>query len=405
MVNSGSVADRVLAYYSGAKTLSAGIVAGAERPGDAVVLEDAFGDMTAGIMQSMDIRISATLKADTTIVTGYVPESHGNDYTHSVVLHSSGAWTVPDGVTKIRRVLIGGGNGGSGGTSGTAGSKGSFTQYDPRDAWYTAGSSPGNGGDGGTKGQGGKIYSDEIAVVPGHQISYNCGTGGTGGGVGAAGGNGTDTTFGNASSATGNRSTYGFYDYYSGIAYGTDGIDGYDGGDGAKGVNTDTYPPPGGGNETNIYPYDGLPGGNAEDGTRGGAGGIRARHQDGYENQWNVGAACGGSGGGGAYGVAGGNGGNGTIIVGETSNGNTKLTVRGGGGGNGATPSAGSAGANYGCGGNGGHGGGGGGCSGGAFGAKDSNGAKVGVDQDAAGVGGNGSSGGAGAAGCVVVYY
>ena len=403
MVNSGSVAERVLAYYSGAKTLTAGIVAGTERPGDAVILEDAFGDLTAGIVESMDIRISSTLKADATIVTGYIPAYHGSDYNNSVILNGSGTWTVPEGVTKIKVTLISGGNGGGGGTSGTAGSKGTFTRYDPRDAWYTGGTSPGNGGNRGDKGLGGKILTFEMPVTPGQQISYSCGIGGNGGGIGATGSSGTDTTFGGVSSASGTRNTFGFYDYYSGVAYATDGADGYDGADGATGVNTDPYPA---NPDHEIYPYDGLHGGNCSDGTRGGYGGTRYRFQSGTENQYNVGAACGGSGGGATHNVTGGSGANGTFAqIGETSNGFPIYRVTGGGGGHGANALPGSSGEHYGCGGNGGDGGGGGGCSGGAFGAVDSEGTEMSVEQGNAGLGGNGSAGGAGANGCAVVYY
>ena len=402
-VNSGSVADRVLAYYSGAKTLSVSVVAGGERPGDAVYLEDAFGDLTSGLLQSMSIRISSTLKADTTIITGYIPTHHGSDYNNSIILNGSGAWTVPAGVTKIKRALIGGGDGGSGGTDGTNGSAGDYTYYDPRDAWYTGGSSPGNGGSKGMKGQGGKIYSDEISVTPGQQIPYNCGIGGTGGGIGATGGSGTDTTFGSASSASGVRSPYGFYDYFGGIAYGTDGADGYDGAAGGVGVDTDSYPENA---DYEIYPYDGLPGGDCLDGTRGGYGGIRTRHQSGTQNQYNVGAACGGSGGGATHNVEGGPGDNGAFVqTGETPNGFPIYRVTGGGGGDGANAVPGSAGAQYGCGGDGGDGGGGGGCPGGSFGATDSRGTKMLVQQGDVGLGGNGSDGGDGADGCVIIYF
>ena len=394
MVNSGSVADRVLAYYSGAKTLTAGIIAGTERPGDAVYLEDAFGDLTPGLMESMDIRISATLKADTTIVTGFVPGYHGNEYNNSVVLTGSGYWTVPAGVTKIKRVLVGGGDGGSGGHAGTAGSTGTMTQYDPLDAWITGGSSPGDGGDPGEKGQGGKIYADEIIVTPGQIISFACGVGGNGGAVGTAGSTGSDTTFGGASSASGTRSTYGFYDYYSGLAYGTDGVTGYAGADGGAGVST---APEYTGDPAAIHAFSGLSGGNSADGTTGGFGGTAKNTVGIY-----VIAACGGSGGGAAYGVHGNSGSPGT-----SQGGTGYVRAIGGYGGNGATPSSGTNATTYGCGGNGGNGGGGGGCPGGAYCGRIEGAANehAYASQGDAGIGGSGSAGGAGGAGCIVVYY
>lgn len=395
MVNSGSVADRVLAYYSGAKTLTAGIVAGTERPGDAVYLEDAFGDLTAGLMESMDIRISATLKADTTIVTGYIPGYHGNEYNNSAVLTGSGYWTVPEGVTKIKRVLIGGGDGGSGGHAGTAGSTGSTTQYDPLDAWVTGSDSPGEGGEPGTKGQGGKIYADEIAVTLGQIIQFSCGVGGNGGAAESAGSAGTDTTFGGVSSASGTRSQYGFYDYYSGLAYGTDGVEGYAGADGGKGVSTaPTYS----GDPSVVRAFAGLSGGNSVDGTLGGSGGPAYNVNTGYYYC----IACGGSGGGAAYGAQGSPG-----SVGSHSEGSSSTTTYGGAGGNGATPIAGSNGTNYGQGGGAGHGGGGGGNPGGAYCGRieGSSVYHAYVAQHSVGAGGNGSAGGKGANGCVLIYY
>lgn len=402
MVNSGSVADRILAYYSGAKTLTAGIVAGTERPGDAVYMEDAFGDLTAGLMESMDIRISATLKADTTIATGYVPGNHGNEYNNSVVLTGSGYWTVPAGVTKIKRALIGGGDGGSGGHPGTDGSAGSATQYDPLDAWVTGSDSPGEGGDPGIKGQGGRIYADEITVTPGQIIQFACGVGGNGGAAESAGSAGTDTTFGGVSSASGTRSQYGFYDYYSGLAYGTDGPNGYAGADGGVGVSTaPAYPV----DPESIRAFNGIPGNNCDDGTSGGTAGTALNGVVGGDY---VVAACGGSGGGAAHGTAGGSGANGSYEQDDgSSSWITWYRAIGGAGGNGATPISGSSGAHYGCGGGAGHGGGGGGCPGGAFCGKikGSNYDHAYASQGGVGIGASGSNGGDGAPGCVVIYY
>ncbi|WP_312611484.1 hypothetical protein [Oscillibacter sp.] len=399
--NSGSVADRVLAYYSGAKTLSVPIVEGGERPGDSVYLEDAFGDDTEGILQSMSITISSTLKADTTIVTGYVPEHNGNNYKNSITLTGAGQWTVPAGVFKIRRTLIGGGDGGSGGFAGTSGSAGSMTQYDPLDAWITGGSSPGKGGEPGEKGRGGKIYADEISVVPGQVINFSCGVGGVGGDAESTGGDGTDTTFGNASSASGIRNAVGFYDYYSNTAFAVDGPEGYSGADGGVGVST---APAYAGDPTVIRAFQGNLGGDCADGTLGGDGGTELNT---YRGDYVV-AACGGSAGGAAYGARGANGGVGAY---ENDDGShaylTWVRAIGGPGGNGATALPGADGLHYGCGGSAGHGGGGGGCPGGAFCGKieGANYHYAYASQGTPGDKGFGSNGGDGADGCVVIYF
>lgn len=235
MANSGSVADRVLAYYSGAKTLSVPIVEGGERPGDAVYLEDAFGDLTEGLLQSMDIRISSTLRADTTIVTGYVPTHKGNDYNNRVLLTGEGEWTVPEGATRAKCVLIAPGTGGAAGMDGEAGTD-SVLHYSGTGT-KTAG--PGAGGKGGLRGAaglGGKILEIEILLTPGSQIAYHAYAGGTAGqSPGEPGEDGQATTFGAYSSATGERMPNGYVDGMTGDIFGAPGTDGTDGGDGGDG--------------------------------------------------------------------------------------------------------------------------------------------------------------------------
>lgn len=399
--NSGAVADRVLAYYSGVKTLTVPIVESGERPGDAVYLEDAFGDLAKGLLQSMNIQISSTLRADTTIVTGYIPEYNGNNYKNSITLTGVGQWTVPEGVYKIRRTLIGGGDGGSGGFAGTSGSAGSMTQYDPLDAWIAGGSSHGKGGGPGEKGLGGRIYSDEISVVPGQIINFSCGVGGVGGDPESTGGDGTATTFGDASSENGVHNSVGFYDYYSNTAYAVDGPGGYSGADGGVGVST---APAYAGDPTAIHAFRGNPGGDCEDGTLGGDGGAELNTGR-YDY---VVAACGGSAGGAAHGTRGVNGGVGayTNDDGESAF-NTWVKAIGGAGGAGAVPLSGENGENYGCGGSGGHGGGGGGCPGGAYcgkiTAESYNHAYA--SQGTVGIGASGSKGGDGAPGCVAICF
>lgn len=93
---------------------------------------------------------------------------------------ASGTFTVPTGVTLLRRVLVVGGGGGS----------------------WGSGSSTSAAGAGG----GGFAILYNIAVTPGQQITVSIGAGGLGGAVNAAGGSGGTTSFGSYVSATGGQS-------------------------------------------------------------------------------------------------------------------------------------------------------------------------------------------------------
>ncbi|WP_312280807.1 hypothetical protein [Oscillibacter sp.] len=368
MANSGSVADRVLAYYSGAKTLSVSIVEGGERPGDAVFLEDAYGDDTEGLLQSMNVTISNTLKANATIVTGYVPSNHGNDYNNRVLLTGAGEWTVPEGATRGKCVLIQAGSGGDAGADGENGAD-SILHYSGSGA-KTAG--PGAGGKGGLHGAaglGGKILEIEILLTPGTQISYHAYPGGE------PGEDGQDTTFGAYSSAAGERVPNGYVDGMTGDIFGKTGVDGIDGGDGGDG---------------------GSSGGDGENGA------DVAEWKGGSGNQgWSgpmttpVGqAAIGGGAGGGA--ALGGNG------QSATGTGEVSEIAKGADGAD-AQPSPESGEVAYGTGGTGGNGGGGGGGAG-QLSATVSGTASF-TWTAYGGAKGTGTAGRNGAPGCVVIYF
>lgn len=338
-VNSGTTADRVLSYYSGAKTVSADIVAGNVNPGDAVTLEDAFGDATDGIMQSMNITISNTLKANTTIITGYTPIYHGNDYNNRVLLTGAGTWTVPDGVTKAKVVLIGSGAGGTRGTNGSAGGTTTLSFKGGTGSKSAGPGAGGIGGSGGLAGLGGKIMEVDITLAPGEQIAYQAHPGGTAGQEpGEAGTNGQDTVFGAYTSATGAHVDTGYIDRMTGDilgAKGADGVAGGDGGAGASGGGT-------GGNGGDVQSW------------KGGAG------NDGWSGPMSspVGSASigGGAGSGAAYGE------NGIDSVYGTEG--YVVDIAAGANGVNAHPHAENGIANYGCGGAGGNGGSGGGGAG-----------------------------------------
>ncbi len=363
LVNSTAVAERLANYFQWTETIQAPIVYQGEVPGNRVATWHPY-DKTGvtACLESADINLSNTLKADETLLVGFVPPKASTEYYDTMeLIDEDTTWTVPDGVTSLRVVLIGGGSGGSGGTSGENGGRGIFG---------TKGR--GKGGSGGVKGEagaGGKIYQNNITVSPGNAFQVHIGNGGTGGNGGEAPANGSDggdTTFGELSSLNGSRSESGFYEQTSGITYAKPGEAGIPGGNG-DGANSTA--------ENVIYK------------------GVTYTPGDTVRGETYEGYVASGGGGGGAS--AGENGKDGTI--GRVS---TQPYATGGDGGDGGTPVNGENATIYGFGGSGGHGGGGGGGGGNCTGAEDRY-----TWEGAGGSGGMGSNGGNGYKGCVILYY
>ncbi|MFB2011942.1 hypothetical protein ACEVJK_14180 [Flintibacter sp. P01028] len=363
LVNSTAVAERLANYFQWTETIQAPIVYQGEVPGNRVATWHPY-DKTGvtACLESADINLSNTLKADETLLVGFVPPKASAEYYDTMeLIDEDTTWTVPDGVTSLRVVLIGGGSGGSGGAPGEDGGRGIFG---------TKGR--GKGGSGGVKGEagaGGKIYQNNITVSPGNAFQVHIGNGGTGGNGGEAptnGSDGGDTTFGELSSLNGSRSENGFYEQTSGITYAKPGEAGIPGGNG-DGANSTA--------ENVIYK------------------GVTYTPGDTVRGETYEGYVASGGGGGGAS--AGENGKDGTI--GRVS---TQPYATGGDGGDGGTPVNGENATIYGFGGSGGHGGGGGGGGGNCTGAEDRY-----TWEGAGGSGGMGSNGGNGYKGCVILYY
>jgi len=197
MLNSESIADRLIEYYKAAQEVKIDIIVDEEHPGDCVTFTNPFDEESTGLIQKMNIRLSGILKSNTTIVSGYKPPNPGNYYENVNIITENGQFTVPQGVDIIRVVLISGGDGGYGGSRGEDGREASTSSF-------------GEGGEGGLGGLGGE----------GGDIN---------GGIGSVG---TDTTFGELSSANGMRSKAGYIEIFSGQVYGTSGQRGVFGGKG-----------------------------------------------------------------------------------------------------------------------------------------------------------------------------
>lgn len=411
-INSNNVARRILNYYASARTIKSKIILNNEKCGNNLSITDMFGDSTTAFLEKMTVLVTSVKGANCELVEGFVPGHYGNNYANRVFISASGTWTVPSGVTRIRLVLIGGGQGGQGGYSGAAG-MGGYKDYggDMSDSsgesaggWYYKyvfyynGNQPAAlGGNGGNGGSGGKVIVLDVDVTEGEVVTFSIGTGGTGGtgGVGSSdkrnaagtiGSDGSDTTatstsIGELSSANGSNE-YGYTDAITGETFGVAGNTGTKGGNGGQ---TDT---------NSLYAdggYSGMAGADVG-GYAGGAGGGAYNYSSSHATR----GASGGGGGGAAVGA------NGTSGTAGARSGSWGL--QGGSGGTGATALS-PAKSSYGNGGTGGNGGGGGGNAGGASAWDEYDTPSY---QPLAGNGGNGGSGsvgGEGGDGCVIILY
>ena len=379
LVNSSAVAQRMAAYYACREQLTVDVNPAAEHAGHVVSLWNEWDkQQTLACIASRETKISGLLKSRTSALVGFLPPQPETDeyYDERVILIGSGEWTVPEGVTSLRVVLVEHGADGLDGSSGASGGSVSLivtdTEAKPGGTWSRQPGAGGAGGAGGEGGLGGRILSADLDVFSGTVFAYSADTA---------------TTFGTLSAQNGSRSDAGFTDPVTGDVFGKKGDDGSAGGDGGGGgpANGSNFNP--GENGTGVPP------------NTGGAGseGNYKRFEESetvYKNGYLL--VAGGTGGGGA---AVGN--NGQDAVQPLTSG-----VRAGAGANAAPPSNA---VNYGCGGYGGNGGGGGGGASGLYlrhGAYLYDGTPSGTWLDlAGGAGGSGSTGGLGGAGCIIIYY
>lgn len=369
-----ALAERLYSYLKCDRTISQDVIAGTERAGDVVSIINPYTMLQeTGTIQSMDLTMSGVNKAKLDVLVGFIPSGVISGFKNYVLLTGSGSWTVPDGVVKLRLIIVGAGGGGSGGKRGTAG--GNSNESTP--------GSGGAGGAGGTPGTGGKVFEITIDVTPGQVLMFACGVHGVGGTgetdtqAQSDGTAGTPTTIGDYSSDNGRAYPYGYLELKTGFTFAADGETGYAGGRGGDGSdNLKVHANP------MVYGQDGE----AVHGYAGGRGAPATVDEISERSEKQY---AGGGGGGAAYGKAGGDG-----------RGWSRKSAAGGAG---ATGSVGSNGTAYGQGGGAGHGGGGGGGGGIAY------------DWDPlftsrwmtgyGGSPGDGSNGGDGSDGCIVIYY
>lgn len=225
LANARDVLNRMADYYRCLKTIQTPILVDGARPGHIVSIYDPFAKtMVNACISTMDITMSAVLKAETSALVGFVPpQPDSSDYIDErVVLTGAGEWNPPDGVHLVTYALISGAYGGYAGAPGEPGGeaveyRGTTSLGVVERGWY-----PGEGGKGGEPGQpgpGGKILLGEMAL-DGTPVPYRCGEGGEGStSPTELGPEGEPTVFGPASSADGAASADGYTDPITGERY------------------------------------------------------------------------------------------------------------------------------------------------------------------------------------------
>lgn len=253
LVNSGAVAKRLADYCRCRERVDAAVVYGGELPGDRLAAYHPF-DKTGvdGCLESADIALSGTLKAQEKLLVGYVPPQLEDVeyFDHREVITRSGEWTAPEGVTEGVAVLIGGAWGGWSGQRGGETESAlpinytvtsSITHVTHTYKGYFA-SKGGEGGPGGSGGSGGRILVVNFTVPASGKIPVTIGVGGAGGVYSAEasqpGSEGTPTTFGDFSSASGSPGDSGYVDTVTGEVFARSGPGGVTGGSGSGGPET-----------------------------------------------------------------------------------------------------------------------------------------------------------------------
>ena len=440
LVNSYAVPKRLADYYRCRETITNDIVSGHEKPGHVVSVYHPYDKkMVSACIQSLDTTMSATLKSSMEALVGFTPAQpeSAEYFDERVVLTGSGEWQVPENVTAITAVLIGGaqgghcGHGGNPATQKTASITGyifDIPQY-ITDKWAFGG----KGGKGGDPGSGGKILQATFDVTPAQKFSFSCGVGGFGAAFDAnnwantpstPGADGTKTTFGSLDSDSGSVSEIGYTDPVTGEVFAAKGEQGIAGGDGA-GMNPDAVDSKEGKirlaplQATSVVDEDGnvWKGGNTrieEDGTISLSAGDEQSFTGSLEDGFCGGVVsynCGSGAAAGANGTPGNSSGTFSLVsVPSKGMPKTSITVT-------ATGSASVLGANatlvpkkptvYGKGGRGGYGGGGDGATG--LSETYYGGSKSGSLNNTPGsvraTGSNGAQGGPGGDGCIILYY
>lgn len=387
LVNSAATADRLVSYFKCKEIINSSVVYRGENTGNIMSTYHPF-DKTAvnACVQSADITLSNTLKAEEKCLVGFVPLQHENAeiFNKKEIISRTGIWIVQNGVTRIRAVLIGGGQGGGCGYNGQNGEDGKNATVPKNQTgeYYADGGKGGSGGTPGLCGHGGKILIIDLNVNHNDILTINVGTGGKNNEIdNNPGQKGGETTLEigefKYTSENGSHNSSGYTDEIFGGIYAIDGINGIKGGNGGDGKRGRGKA--GDGESVNEYI-----------GGRGGYSGYIIQFTGQHPGRGGLG------GGGAAYG----NDGENSLPESDTYD---SLDQSGGSGANAKKIPQSDV---FGCGGNGGCGGGGGGGGGGGFYViKKAHELSLIAEGSAGREGGVGSKGEDGNSGCVILYY
>lgn len=198
-INSENLLSRLFAFYcpeKHIKKITDSIVYGEERCGKAYGIVNPWGESETAFLAKMDINASSFNKADCEWYASYTPQGQQGLYTKVEKIQITidpetgeeiveGDWTVPEGVTEFKVVMISGGTGGTSGWPGENGQDASsyveVTQDDELQSIYF-GAEGGDGGLGGDGGQPGRVLVVNVEdVEPGDVFHWEIGRGGDGG--------------------------------------------------------------------------------------------------------------------------------------------------------------------------------------------------------------------------------
>lgn len=212
-LNSASLLARMANYYETARIVRSAYKSPDDGgAGSLLSFEDPLGNMRRGYTRSCTLTFSGITKADADIVAGWSPID-GPLFSEEQIFTENGILTVPEGVTRLRLILIQGGKGGWGGYPGEQ----------KADVEASNGGSPGEGG------TGGKVYQIDLDgddMAASYQISVGSpgAAGAANHGEGTEGGHSTATAGGTTySSASGVVPSSGVADPMTGEAYAVPG--------------------------------------------------------------------------------------------------------------------------------------------------------------------------------------
>ena len=177
LVNSASVADRLVNYFKWTETIDSPVIYQGESCGDCVTAWHPYEKKNvSACLESADIDFSNTLKATEKLLIGFAPPQFEQNQTYDKheILTGSGTFTFPEGTTSARAVLIGAGGAGFDGSPGGDSTETwedeeikttrinltapTTSASDSSNVSNRGAGTPGNGGAGGAAGTPGKVF-------------------------------------------------------------------------------------------------------------------------------------------------------------------------------------------------------------------------------------------------------